>query len=236
MNLLDFLNRQSQFTGSGHFLISRSKLDNVDGLIPDSIKFIKAIKSDEKLWSSPLALDEEPLQSRMHRIITEYQILIEQYNKMMGEESFTFDDLEEMAQEIQSLYDDFISPLLEEICPDGCEFGSNPDGINLHEIGYWRLTEHQDASGLRSGAVSDLDKTPFNPNDLSDCACDQIPSDHILITDSQEVKAVFESIGQPDLYEYFQGLFVTQSDGEYTSIYGFVGIVPSGWKPCWRIL
>jgi hypothetical protein len=47
-----------------------------------------------------------------------------------------------------------------------------------------------------------------------------------LITDSQDVKAVFEYIGRPKLYDKYQGLFVEIKDGNYVSIYGFAGTVP----------
>ena len=53
-----------------------------------------------------------------------------------------------------------------------------------------------------------------------------IPEDYQLVTDSQDVKAVFESIGQPDLYEQYQGAFVRIQDGDYTDVYAFCGIVP----------
>jgi hypothetical protein len=249
MNLLNFLNKQTQFTDLGYFLISRSKLDNVDGLIPDAIKFIKHIKSDPTLWDDPMNPEELNDQEEMHRIITEYQILYEQYSKMIGEESFTWDDIQEMADEIQDLYDDFIRPLLEAISPSVCWFGTNPHQLN--EIGYWQYepviassdipdeNPIEDQIGDKESDV-DLSISPFNSDNPPDCKCENVPDDHVLITDSQDVKAIFESIGQPDLYEYFHGLFVKMAEESslavYASIYGFVGIVPNGWKPCWRIL
>jgi hypothetical protein len=249
MNLLDFLNRQTQFTDLGYFIVSKSKLDNVDGLIPDAMRFVKCIKSStyDGVWSTPLTLADLDLQSRMHRIITEYQILYDHYNKMIGEESFTFDEIEDQEQEIQSLYDDFIRPLLEEICPDGCWFGANPDQLN--ERGYWRSADAtkilrdenpvEDQIGDKGSDV-DLSISPFNSDNPPDCKCEGVPDDHVLITDPQEIKSIFESIGQPDLYEYFHGLFVKMAEESslavYESIYGFIGIVPNNWKPCWRIL
>jgi hypothetical protein len=63
-----------------------------------------------------------------------------------------------------------------------------------------------------------------------------IPEDYQLVTDSQDVKAVLESMGQPDLYEDYQGLFVKVGDGEYESVYAFCGIVPYLSKLATKIL
>lgn len=50
--------------------------------------------------------------------------------------------------------------------------------------------------------------------------------EYLLITDSQDVKAVFDHIGDTNLYEEYQGLFVKLGDGEYLEIWGFSGQVP----------
>jgi hypothetical protein len=49
-----------------------------------------------------------------------------------------------------------------------------------------------------------------------------------LITDSQEITAIGESIGK-DLSAY-GGLFVEELEGEYGSVYGYVGSVPYTYK------
>jgi len=58
-----------------------------------------------------------------------------------------------------------------------------------------------------------------------------IPPDYLLITDSQDVKAVLEHIGKPELYgagygEGYNALFVKQENGDYIGVYAFQGIVP----------
>ncbi|MGC9384210.1 MAG: hypothetical protein ACP5D6_06395 [Kosmotogaceae bacterium] len=68
------------------------------------------------------------------------------------------------------------------------------------------------------GTIIDLDKR----NDL------------ILITDSQCVADVLESIGQFDCMDENVSLFVKAENGEYTEIYMFRGIVAYLYKTVWR--
>lgn len=64
-----------------------------------------------------------------------------------------------------------------------------------------------------------------------------IPENHALVTDSQDVQAVLTSIGKLELYdEGYTGLFVLESEGEYTSVYAFVGSVPYLSKLATKIL
>lgn len=53
-----------------------------------------------------------------------------------------------------------------------------------------------------------------------------IPDNHVLVTDSQDVREILADIGKPELLDDYHGLFVFSSDGEYQSIYAFCGIVP----------
>jgi len=52
--------------------------------------------------------------------------------------------------------------------------------------------------------------------------------DHILLTDSQDVKIVAEHIGKIRTFKRQEigGVFVDIADGEYISVYGFWGSVP----------
>jgi len=47
-----------------------------------------------------------------------------------------------------------------------------------------------------------------------------------LITDSQDVQRVLESIGKRRQLKHFDGLFVEVLDGDYGEVWGFSGIVP----------
>jgi hypothetical protein len=58
-------------------------------------------------------------------------------------------------------------------------------------------------------------------------------NDLILITDSQNVADVLESIGELDCVNDFTGLLVKAENGEYTEIYTFYGI-PYLYKTIWR--
>lgn len=58
-----------------------------------------------------------------------------------------------------------------------------------------------------------------------------------LITDSQEVEAVFESIGKLKTMNRnaFGGLFVEIKDGEYGRIYAFRGCIPAALKALTKV-
>ena len=59
--------------------------------------------------------------------------------------------------------------------------------------------------------------------------------DLILVTDSQDVEAIKQHIGDfPDL-EDFDGFFVTVEDGEYGEVYGFSGSVAYLYKTIYQI-
>jgi len=67
----------------------------------------------------------------------------------------------------------------------------------------------------------------------------QSRDDLILITDSQEVQAIFSDLNYFALEDYhlldFNGLFVSIQDGAYVDIFAFDGIVPYLWKAIFRI-
>ena len=50
--------------------------------------------------------------------------------------------------------------------------------------------------------------------------------DLILVTDSQDVKAIKDHLGHHEDVEDFDGFFVKIEDGDYSEIYGFEGSVP----------
>lgn len=54
-----------------------------------------------------------------------------------------------------------------------------------------------------------------------------------FISDSQDVQAIRESIGQGQEYDAF---FVDVADGEYTEVWGMVGITRCGLSYLWRAL
>lgn len=58
-------------------------------------------------------------------------------------------------------------------------------------------------------------------------------NDLVLITDSQNVADILESIGEFNCMNDGVGLLVKAEDGEYTEIYQFVG-VPYLYKTVWR--
>lgn len=55
---------------------------------------------------------------------------------------------------------------------------------------------------------------------------DQIPSDYLLITDSQDISTTLESIGYEGDYGDYGCLFVLVGDGDYDSVYGCESSVP----------
>jgi hypothetical protein len=50
--------------------------------------------------------------------------------------------------------------------------------------------------------------------------------DLTLVTDSQDVQAVKDQLGNSDALDDFDGFFVNVGEGEYTEVYGFQGNVP----------
>lgn len=59
--------------------------------------------------------------------------------------------------------------------------------------------------------------------------------DLMLVTDSQDVKAIKENVpgaNDPD----FDGFFVKIKDGDYSEVYGFAGTVPYNYKEVLRIV
>lgn len=49
---------------------------------------------------------------------------------------------------------------------------------------------------------------------------------YVLLTDSQEVRAVLETIGAPHLEEAYPALFVLVGEGEYLEVWGCFRAVP----------
>ena len=64
-----------------------------------------------------------------------------------------------------------------------------------------------------------------------------IPHDDsiIFVSDSQDVDAVKDHIGLADEYDY-DSFFVVVANGDYTAVWGMVGIVPYLTKPVYRLL
>lgn len=56
----------------------------------------------------------------------------------------------------------------------------------------------------------------------------EIPRDLKFCNDSQDVDAIKDHIGSAA--DEFDAFFVRAEDGEYTEVWGIVGIVPSLWK------
>ena len=59
--------------------------------------------------------------------------------------------------------------------------------------------------------------------------------DLMLVTDSQDVKAIKEHFGNPEWWD-FDGCFVKIEDGEYAEVYCFEGIVPNLHKDLYEIV
>lgn len=59
--------------------------------------------------------------------------------------------------------------------------------------------------------------------------------DLMLLTDSQEIKAVKEYFGSRPAVRDFDGFFVEVADGDYGDVYGFEGIVPYNYKPVYLV-
>lgn len=55
----------------------------------------------------------------------------------------------------------------------------------------------------------------------------------LLVTDSQDVRAVKDTIGFPAL-EY-DGFFVKVENGDYSEVWGFLGTIPYVWKHAERL-
>lgn len=54
----------------------------------------------------------------------------------------------------------------------------------------------------------------------------ELDEPYILITNSQDVEAVLESIGRQDLREEYPALFVLVGEGEYLEVWGSPRLVP----------
>ena len=223
MKLENWLNRQSQWNELGHFILSNNRLPAIDGLYPACIRFIQEIKSNPVCWNDPLTEEDLEEQSQLNRIITEYHIIANRIESLSNDDdNWDEDEYDKLVAEMDSLYEDFMLPLFEFITPENTYYGSSPD--DEKEIGFWK--------------TKPTDIKEFDDSDEPDFKCEDfnLKDRFQLITDSQDVKAVFESIGKPELYDYFQGLFVAQSEGEYKEVYGFVGCIPYNFKPCWTLL
>lgn len=61
-----------------------------------------------------------------------------------------------------------------------------------------------------------------------------IPADYQLVTDSQDVEAIKNSFGAEA--SGCGSFFVKVGDGDYESVYGFCGIVPTLTKHVYRVL
>ena len=62
-----------------------------------------------------------------------------------------------------------------------------------------------------------------------------LEEDLILLSDSQEVISLKEHFGNAQELEDFDSFFVSISDGDYTKIYGFNGLVPHLTKTVYEI-
>jgi len=57
----------------------------------------------------------------------------------------------------------------------------------------------------------------------------------ILVTDSQDVRCVKDSLGNSPYLDDFDGFFIRCEAGEIAEVYGFEGNVPYNWKDLYRI-
>ena len=57
-----------------------------------------------------------------------------------------------------------------------------------------------------------------------------------LVTDSQDMEAISEYLGNPEWFKDFDGCFVKVGEGEYEEIYCFEGIIPDLDKPLYKII
>ena len=65
----------------------------------------------------------------------------------------------------------------------------------------------------------------------------QSRNDLVLVTNPSDVEAVKQYLTKEELDKAvdLDGFFVKVGEGEYTEIYGFLGIVPNLWKDLFRI-
>lgn len=61
-------------------------------------------------------------------------------------------------------------------------------------------------------------------------------TDLTLVTDSQDVQAIKEHFGNPEVLNDFDGCFVKVEDGEYAEVLCFEGIVPELDKSLYEIV
>lgn len=61
-----------------------------------------------------------------------------------------------------------------------------------------------------------------------------LPTELQFVSDSQDVQAVRESLGE--IAAEYDAFFVNVGDGEYTEVWGIVGIVPYNTKLTTRLL
>lgn len=89
---------------------------------------------------------------------------------------------------------------------------------------------HQHHEAVKRGALVRPEVKLLKCHTIND-----LPDTYKLINDSQDVAAVFDSIGRkkPDDID---GLFVLCGNGEYDSIYGFAGGVPALSKPVKKVI
>ena len=57
-----------------------------------------------------------------------------------------------------------------------------------------------------------------------------------LVTDSQDMEAIGDYLGNPEWFEDFGGCFVKVDEGEYDEIYCFEGIVPGLDKSLYKVI
>lgn len=60
--------------------------------------------------------------------------------------------------------------------------------------------------------------------------------DFTLLTDSQDVEAIWDYFGNDEDVKQFDGFFAKIGGGDYSRVYGFYGSVPFNWKEIYDII